>query len=199
MRLNFISSLLTILILSACATSPIQYKVSKVVNGKSHLAPIRFPFGITQEKLDENKYRITAKLNEVDTPKKAHHMAMYHAAVLAQELGFNAIQIKNQINAAWCQSLKSVRTLNAIDATGGPTKRLIVTLLNSDKANKQKRIFLAEPTKLKSKSIIDEVIDKAELEKISAERHEYCFNKANKKNNKARAWKQNIINERKTR
>ncbi len=183
--------------LAACNTTPVPYKVSKIVDGPSTLPPINFPLGITQEKLDKNKYRITAKLNEVGTVKRSYHMALYHAAILAEEHNVNSFFVNQKLSPSWCQSLKQMKTLNVVDVTGGPTTKLTVTLINTKPNLTKRNLFSVEDVKKSSKLIIDEKKSDAELEKISDERHEHCYKKASKRTNKSRIQRQKVINQRK--
>ena len=187
MKFKIAMSLTMLSLLTACLSTPVAYKVSKVIDEESILLPGQFSLGITQEKLAENKYRITAKLNDVGTHEKAISMTKYHASLLAEKLGFNAFTTNDKSSGSWCHSSNSVGTAGVSAATGGPINRVTVTLVNRAPNSNERRLFYAKDTKLSSKASLDEVQSEQELQRISDERNDHCFTRAKKFSAKVRS------------
>ncbi|MFT5294021.1 MAG: hypothetical protein ACI9YH_000027 [Colwellia sp.] len=181
MKFNASKTLLVCVLLSGCAQTQIPYKISKVVEHKSRLMPAQFPLGITQEKLAEKEYRITAKLADFGTNKRARSMALYHASILAEKQGYDAFIVNKFWNASWCGSSRNVKTNMIGSVNGGPTAKLIITLAVAEKSGKRKKLRLTKETKDSNKALIDYVPTEIELDQISTERLELCAGKARKR------------------
>jgi hypothetical protein len=153
----------------------------KVIDHKSRLLPIQFPLGITQERLGEKQYRITAKLAELGTRERARSMALYHASILAEQQGYDAFIVDSRRPLSWCGHSINKKTKFIRAHAGGITAKIIITLTKAKKAGNNNKLFLAERTKVLNKVIIDKVPTKLELEQISSERLEHCRNKAKSK------------------
>ncbi len=183
MKLPIPKALLVCMFLSSCAQTQVPYKVVKVVEHESRLLPVQFPVGITQEKLDENKYRITAKLAELGTHKRARSMAFYHASILAETNGYDAFIVNEIKKPSWCVRSRNRNIGGVAWVNGGPTAKLTVTLVDVNKlqqSEKRKNLYLVENTKDSNKALMDIVPTEIELEQTSAERLEYCQSRLNK-------------------
>ncbi len=165
---------ITISLLFSCAQTPVQYKVAKVVDHESTLLPSELPLSITQERLGENKYRITAKLAELDTHKRALSMALYHASLLAEQKGFDAFILEKSWPASWCSHSRNPNSIRPHAVEGGPTSKIEIKLVDSAKTDTSKSLFLVKNTKIQQKSIMDTVISEIELKRTSDERLEHC-------------------------
>lgn len=179
MKVNLIKALTVGAILSGCAHTQTQvpYHVAKVTDHESRLLPIQFPLGITQEKLGEKQYRVTAKLAEFGTHKRARSMALYHASLLAEQEGYDAFIINSSKMPSWCGSSINKKTKFIGDVNGGTTSKLIITLVQAENVG-NKKLFIAQKTKILNKVLIDKVPTKLELEQISSERLELCKRRA---------------------
>lgn len=167
-------------LLAGCAQIPVPYKVSKVTDHPSTLLPVQFPLGVTQEKLKPNQYRITAKLAELGTPKRARNMALYHASVLAEQQGYDAFVINKKWDAAWCGSRHNKKTKSVGYVEGGPSAKLIVTLVNAANSS-TKKLRLVEKVKVSSRAEMDRFIPQEQLKQIQEERTQHCYAKAKKR------------------
>ena len=163
MKLIVINTLLVCTSLLGCAQTQVPYKVVKVTNYESKLLPVQFPLGVSQEKLGEKKYRITAKLAELGTPTRAMAMAFYHASILAETKGFNAFILDSRSHSSWCGR-----------AGGGPTVKLIISLTNAERPDKENQLFLVETTRNANEIRMNKELTELELQQISAERSEHC-------------------------
>lgn len=183
MKIIVIKALLVCSVLSGCAqtSGQIPYKTIRVIDHESRLLPIQFPLGITQERLGEKQYRVTAKLAEFGTHERALSMALYHASVLAEQQGYDAFIVNNKRLPSWCGHSKSKTTKFIGSVSGGVTAKLIITLAKAEKAEQNNKLFLAQRTKVLNRVLIDKVQTEIELEQISSERLEHCLNKANSK------------------
>ena len=159
MKYSVIVGLLICVFLSGCAQTPVPYRVVKDIDHESKLLPKQFQFGVTQERLDEKQYRITAKLNDLGTPERARAMAFYHSSLLTEKQGFNAFIVNRLWHASSCGS-----------AGGGPTFKMEITLVNSEEAPKGGQLHRVKDTKNSNKKLIDTVLTEVELAQISAER-----------------------------
>jgi hypothetical protein len=177
----FVYKALFILLLSGCAQTQVPYKVVKALEHKSNLLPIQFPIGITQEKLGEKKYRITAKLAELGTPERARSMALYHASILAESKGFNAFLVDRRGDSSWCGSSRNSKTKAIGTISGGPAAKLLITLIDAEKSDKRKKLYFVEKTKNSNKLLMDKVPTEIELEQISDERYKHCLKRAQKR------------------
>ncbi|MDO7085508.1 hypothetical protein WNY51_18225 [Pseudocolwellia sp. AS88] len=198
MKSSPIKLLLICLFLSACSQTPIPYHLTKSVERDYRLSWREIPLGVTQEKISEKEYRITARLNEVSTRKQAKSMALYHAAILAEEQGYDAFFIKGNSGSDGCsrsttkyghavatQSGRVQISQNPIHTTSvtsvEPRGGVFIILMDSEKTNKRKRnnnkFHLAKDIKAEHKPIIDHIPSEVELEKVSEENSATCEQK----------------------
>jgi hypothetical protein len=152
-----------------------------VIDHESRLLPIEFPLGVTQEKLGEKQYRVTAKLAEFGTHKRALSMALYHASILTEQQGYDAFIVNNKRLPSYCSHSKSKATKFIGNVYAGVAAKLIITLTQADKSGNDK-LYLAKSTKVLNKALIDKVPSKLELEQISADRLEHCKRRATERN-----------------
>jgi len=183
MKTILIKALVVCSVLSGCAQTPAQipYKTIRVIDHESKLLPIQFPLGITQERLGENQYRITAKLAEFGTHERAESMALYHASILAEQQGYNAFIMDDIRKPSWCGHSNSKATKFIGNVSGGVTAKLIITLAKAEKVEQNNKLFLAQRTKILNRAVLNKVPTEIELEQISSERLEHCLNKAKSK------------------
>lgn len=193
MTLFIKNTLFITLLLLGCAQTQVPYKVVEVTDSVSSRSSLPFEFGVRQTRLDDNNYRITARLAEVDTPQRAKSMALYHASILAEEKGFNAFIVYNRQNRTWCSSsirynasgakfsYRYIDELGGSVTGGGPNARLFITLVNADESDARRELYFVEDTKKSKKILMDQVPTELELQQISDERFEYCTSRRKKR------------------
>lgn len=198
MKLHLINSLLFCLFLTGCSQTQIPYHLAKSVEKDYKLNYFEIPLGVTQEKISENKYRITVRLTELSTRDRANSMAFYHAAVLAEEQGYDAFYVSGKSRSDGCSRSttkygRAVATqsgrvqvsqnpMHTTSVTGvEPRGGVLITLMDFENTGKRKRkssrFHLTKTIKDKYKAIIDHVPSKAELEKISEDNFAVCEQK----------------------
>ncbi|MGJ8691833.1 MAG: hypothetical protein ACSHW0_05085 [Thalassotalea sp.] len=193
------NSLLLCLLLTGCAQTQIPYELAKSVEKDYRLGFLEIPLGVTQEKISDTEYRITARLTEVSTKKRAKSMAFYRAAILAEEQGYDAIFVSGTSGSDGC-SRSTTRYGRLVATTDGraqmspspihttsvstiePRSGVLITLMDSEKTGKRKRksnrFHLAKDIKEQYQVVIDHVPSAAELEQISEDNLVLCQKKA---------------------
>ena len=200
MKLPLTNSLLFCLFLTGCAQNQIPYElvksVDKSVDKEYRLSKSDFPLGVTQEKIGENKYYITAKLTKYSTLDRAKSMVFYHAAILAEEQGYNAFFTNRNSRSDVCIS-NSELIRNTRESRGGemevkepieyhrtywiehnPTASLTIMLMAPEKTSKnitsRRRYFLVKDIKKRYQPVLDQVASKGELEQIAKDNFALC-------------------------
>lgn len=191
MKFNRVKPFLVCVLLSGCSQTQVPYHLAKSVEKDYRLNFSEIPLGVTQEKIDEDKYRITAKLTELSSHKRISSMALYHSAILAEEQGFDAFLITNTMTSAGCGRY-TTRSGRLVASTNGraqvsqnsghttsvssvePKVSLKITLIDYESAKKTKKLKLAKDIIKKHKPIIEYIPSKAELDKIAEEREAVC-------------------------
>jgi multidrug efflux pump subunit AcrB len=133
MKFNLTVFMLVCVFLSGCSQTQIPYKLVKSVEKNYQLKRHELPFGVTQEKISEKKYRVTAKLTDLSSSKRALSMALYHAAILAEEQGFDAFIVNKRSVSNGCirstskQGRLVATTDNRVQVASQPTHTTSVT------------------------------------------------------------------------
>lgn len=176
--MNYTHSLaiaLTAMISIGCTTKVQPYHVAKVLEHQSRLSPQQLPYGVTQEKLAEHKYRITSKLNEYSTPKRVREMTFFHAANLSIQQGFSGFIVRQPRSFNWCNVQRNNKTKILGKVSGGLSYRMVVTLTNNSQTTQYKAAAKLQET-LANK--LKQSMPNEELEHIAKERIQFCTDKA---------------------
>lgn len=154
------------------------YKVVRTLESSRVLKVEDLPLGITQAKISETNYLITAKLGAYSKVHRAHSMALLHAANLAIENGYAGFVVEQFQKGAWCQTLRTCRKEFIQDSNGGVTTRLVASFSNDPSLKNYKNVTKVYPF---HQSIIDEIQSDEELIKIATDRTERCLKQAQKR------------------
>lgn len=165
-------------LLSACSSQVDPYHVVKTLDHVSRLNVNQFPLGVSIEKLKEDEFRITSKLDASGTAKRARQIALHHAANLASKNGYEGFTVVHQSNIGWCNTFRNQNTKTIGKVSGGNIARLHFKLEN-DRNNKGFR--LASLIKKQTQTQIDAYQSTEVLEQIASEKIEFCTQKAQKR------------------
>lgn len=155
-------------------TTPVQtpYKVVRTLASGKALPSEELLLGVTQAKLSDTNYLIAVKLGAYSTMRRAHSMALFHAAKIAQESGYQGFTVDQTQKNGWCQTLRTRNTEFIQGSHGGVTTRLVVSLTNDSAVPNFKS---ADTVLAFHQPIIADVPTADELEQIAADRTERCL------------------------
>lgn len=185
---------MTCILLTGCAPKLTPYQLTKSVELDYRLPRNQIPFGVTQEKISDMEYRITAKVSQYSSKHRASSMALYHAAILAEQKGYDAIFIRSNLVSPGCsrsgttyikrtpQTSEVMHRTSITDAE--PFASIKIKFRDFSTSKIQNKLLLVEAIKAEHKAIIHTQATGDELEQIRDKNLEECklvFKQARKK------------------
>lgn len=135
-------------LLTGCKSTQTPYEVDRQVAYKPKRASNYYDFGITEEKVNDQIYFVTAKLEGTSSMQRAKDMWHLHAANIALNNGFEKFSSDKKRSGKWCSGTKSNTTGQRSTNDGGPRVSGFV-LLAKDKSQLKpnKKLYSAKNMK----------------------------------------------------
>ncbi len=167
------------LVISGCAQKQTPYKVVKRVDYNHKTRGLQaYTEGVTQEKISATEYIITAKLSSSSDKIRSQNMVIYHAAILAQQSGYDSFDVLKRKSGQWCNFIKNRQGMKSYNDGGFKSSvRVVFTEIEApkNKLKKVKRINVLEAiNRLEPK--INAVWSDEEIDALENQRWDSCFN-----------------------
>jgi len=171
--------LISILGISACAYQPTPYKVVQKENYEQGALAGLYKLGVTEERVSENIYIITVKLDSGSDPQRARNMLLLHASKLAKSNGYKFFKKSQMKVGGWCQKSRSSATKAVLFVDGGPSAKAKIAFidLNEQTMTKKKKLFNAEKIIERLESLVSEIISNEEADINTDKRMRVCWNR----------------------
>jgi len=143
------SILICIIFMSACAYKPTPYKVVQSVEYVKGKLAGKYKLGVTEQRISDNRYVITVKLDSGSSLIRAKKMLMLHAANLALNNGYDSFSRGKNKTGKWCQGSNNRSTGQRSINDGGPSVTVTVNFIDSKKlTNKKKKLNIKNAAKV---------------------------------------------------
>lgn len=160
-KLLFLALIALTTFISGCKSTPTPYEIDRQIDYKPRRASSFYDFGITEEKVNDHIYYITAKLEGTSSLQRAKDMWYLHAANVALRNGYEKFATKKRKSGKWCMGTRNKSTGERSTDDGGP-KAAGFVLLVKDKSQLKERSKIYDAKKVQSEysakvnAIIDE-------------------------------------------
>ncbi len=147
------SILICIILMSACAYKPTPFKVVQSVEYVKGKLAGKYKLGVTEQRISDNRYVITVKLDSGSSLIRAQKMLMLHAATLALSNGYDSFSGGKNKTGKWCQGSNNRSTGQRSINDGGPSVTVTVNFIDSKKLTnknikKKKRLNIKNAAKV---------------------------------------------------
>ncbi|WP_019028875.1 CC0125/CC1285 family lipoprotein [Colwellia piezophila] len=161
MDLKKVIILICIMFLSGCAYQPTPYKVVQSVEYVKGGLAGQYKLGVTEQRISDNRYVLTVKLDSGSSVVRAQKMLMLHAATMAINNGYDSFTGGKNKTGKWCQGSSNRSTGQRSINDGGPTVTVTVTFVDSKgQTNKKKKRKIKNAAKVieKFSSEVNQII-----------------------------------------
>ncbi len=139
-----------------------------------------YQIGVTEEKVSNNKYYVTAKLESYSAVERARSMIFYHGALLAENADVDKFQVKMGNAGGWCQFMRNQKTGQRSVEGGGPKMMYHVNLANfykSTKSNPHIQILNTADAKRKYSELLNAPVEQEQMKRARDRRLKKCWSR----------------------
>lgn len=170
--------LLTSFLFVGCQTTQTSYQVDSALNYKKNRSISLYNFGITEEKVNDRIYFVTAKLEGTSSTERAKDMFYLHAANLAVQNNYKKFATAKRKGGRWCFNYKNNYTGQKSTNDGGPKFSGFVLLANKkDEIEGKHKIHDAQQVIIEKEPKVNAPITKAAMQKNEQRFLQACSNK----------------------
>ncbi len=176
--MNVVKSIMLMIIIGSvgCTAQLTPYKVIDSMPYDINDLPGSFGLGITEQKVSNTEYVITAKLDKNSSVKRAKDMVRYHAALLAIDAGFNSFKILKARDGGWCNFRRNADVGRSV-TKAGPSAAIRVKFLNDTSQQNNEpssKIYNAEDTIASKRPLVFATPSAEEMKVTQTKRYENC-------------------------
>lgn len=165
-------------LLTGCESTQTPYEIDRQVAYKAKRASNYYDFGITEEKVSDQIYFVTAKLEGTSSIQRAKDMWHLHAANLALNNNFDKFASDKKRSGKWCTGTRNQSTGQRSANDGGPRVSGFV-LLAHDKSQlkRNKKLYSAKSMKDELEAKVNALLTEQAMSKNSDRFLEACREK----------------------